>query len=286
LRELCWALTREFSAGAQVNVYLTPPNSQGFSAHYDTHDVFVVQVYGHKRWQVFEQSIEAPLYGQPHKSGNGAAAKPLREVDLAAGSFMYLPRGHVHSAVSGDSASVHLAVGVLTVTWAATLLRAVEVAIERDARYRVSMPAGFAQDAAARRRAAQSLGKLLRRLADEVDCDSAVAEAAIRVGQALPVDLAGHLLDMEIEPGIRADTRLQSRMGAAASLVEWGEGVALEFHGKRVSMPVHARPALQFILDHPELQAWQLPDALDEEGKLVLVRRLLREGYLTVARGK
>ncbi len=30
----------------QINAYLTPPGSQGFATHYDTHDVFVLQVDG------------------------------------------------------------------------------------------------------------------------------------------------------------------------------------------------------------------------------------------------
>lgn len=285
LRSLCWSLAREFSAGAQVNVYLTPPNSRGFSAHYDTHDVFVVQVHGRKRWQVFERQIELPLHGQPYHAGESEPGRLLEEVELTAGSLLYLPRGYVHSAVSDSSASVHLAVGLITVTWATTLLQTVEAAIEQDVRYRKSLPPGFAQDDAARSGSARQLGKLLRRLADQIDCDAGIADAAMRASQALPVDLEGHLIDLELESRIKAATRLQARAGTAASLVRSGKDIALEFHGKRVSMPVHARPALQFILKKPELCAADLPDSLDEPGKLVLVRRLVREGYLTIADG-
>jgi hypothetical protein len=70
-------------------------------------------------------------------------------------------------------------------------------------------------------------------------------------------------------------------MGAAASLVDREEGVALEFHGKRVSMPTHARQALQCILDNPELQASQLPDALDEAHKQAVARTLRPEDIAT-----
>jgi ribosomal protein L16 Arg81 hydroxylase len=286
LRSLCWSLAREFSAGAQVNVYLTPPNSRGFTEHYDTHDVFVVQVHGQKRWQVFERPIKSPLHGQPYDAGAAKPGKLLHEVELTAGSLLYLPRGYVHSAVSDSSASVHLALGLLTMTWATSLLHAVESTIESDVRYRMSLPPGFARDAAARSGAARHLAKLLRDLADRADCDAAIADAITRAGQALPVDLEGHLADIELESGIKAATRLQVRPGAAASLVRLGSQVALEFHGKRVTMPEHAGPALQFVLKQSELRAADLPDALDEAGKLVLVRRLVREGYLTVADGK
>ena len=36
----------------QANAYLTPPGSQGFAVHSDTHDVFVFQTHGSKQWEV------------------------------------------------------------------------------------------------------------------------------------------------------------------------------------------------------------------------------------------
>ena len=53
-------LVEELGHPAQVNAYVTPPSSQGFSPHYDTHDVFVLQVSGEKRWV-----IHAPVHSDP-----------------------------------------------------------------------------------------------------------------------------------------------------------------------------------------------------------------------------
>ncbi|MGV7858540.1 JmjC domain-containing protein, partial [Mycobacterium kansasii] len=36
----------------QANAYVTPPGSRGFDAHYDVHDVFILQVSGEKHWTV------------------------------------------------------------------------------------------------------------------------------------------------------------------------------------------------------------------------------------------
>ena len=38
----------------QANAYLTPPGSQGFAVHSDTHDVFVFQTHGSKVWEVHD----------------------------------------------------------------------------------------------------------------------------------------------------------------------------------------------------------------------------------------
>ena len=48
----------------QINAYITPPENQGFAAHYDTHDVFVLQVSGSKRWT------------DPFAGDRGSAAQP------------------------------------------------------------------------------------------------------------------------------------------------------------------------------------------------------------------
>ena len=52
LTNLCSGLSGELSTGFQVNAYLTPCNSQGFNIHYDTHDVFVLQIEGSKHWRL------------------------------------------------------------------------------------------------------------------------------------------------------------------------------------------------------------------------------------------
>jgi lysine-specific demethylase/histidyl-hydroxylase NO66 len=44
LIDFAGALTTDLGHPVQVNAYVTPASSQGFSAHYDVHDVFVLQV--------------------------------------------------------------------------------------------------------------------------------------------------------------------------------------------------------------------------------------------------
>ena len=46
---------------AVANMYLSPPNSKGLHPHYDTHDVFVLQVEGAKNWEVYAPIQATPL---------------------------------------------------------------------------------------------------------------------------------------------------------------------------------------------------------------------------------
>ena len=53
LADFCAALELEFSCPIQSNVYVTPPDAKGFKAHFDTHDLFILQVNGSKRWRLY-----------------------------------------------------------------------------------------------------------------------------------------------------------------------------------------------------------------------------------------
>src|SRR5262249_4689480 len=53
LAALCRAAEKVFSGHFQSNIYLSPPQAQGFGTHFDSHDVFVLQVAGSKLWTLY-----------------------------------------------------------------------------------------------------------------------------------------------------------------------------------------------------------------------------------------
>jgi hypothetical protein len=59
------------------------------------------------------------------------------------------------------------------------------------------------------------------------------------------------------------------------------EGTALTFEGRTLRFPARLARELEFLVsaDGP-FTAADLPGALDDAGRLVLVRRLVREGFL------
>ncbi|HEU4350197.1 MAG TPA: cupin domain-containing protein, partial [Actinoplanes sp.] len=114
-------LGRELRQPLQVNAYLTPAGSQGFATHYDTHDVFVLQVGGTKRWRIHEPVLADPLERQAwggHKDEVSATAEgePALDVVLEPGDALYLPRGWLHAAQAQGERSLHLTVGIRALT--------------------------------------------------------------------------------------------------------------------------------------------------------------------------
>ena len=145
LARLCEALGRVFSSRIQTNAYLTPPNGlAGFKPHWDTHDVFVLQVMGSKRWFVHGEDTALPLRGQQSETAEAATAPITRELELRCGDALYLPRGLIHSAKTGSEASLHITLGVTAFTWADFLLQGVAAAALETRALRHNLPIGFA----------------------------------------------------------------------------------------------------------------------------------------------
>jgi lysine-specific demethylase/histidyl-hydroxylase NO66 len=106
-------LERFWKCSTGCNCYLTPPDSQGFSPHFDDIDAFILQLEGKKVWKVYAPRSEAemlPRYSSPnfdqHEIGD-----PVLEVVLEAGDMLYMPRGTLHQASCVPGAhSLHVTV--------------------------------------------------------------------------------------------------------------------------------------------------------------------------------
>ncbi len=115
--ELSQQLAADLGHPVQVNAYVTPAQSTGFSAHYDVHDVFVLQTSGEKRWRLHPPVHPHPLRDQPWQQRREAVARaaeedPFLEVTMRPGDVLYVPRGWLHAATALGGVSTHLTIGV------------------------------------------------------------------------------------------------------------------------------------------------------------------------------
>src|SRR5262245_32643442 len=177
LREFCRTLAPEFSARVQINAYLSPPNEQGLGTHYDTHDVFVLQIWGSKHWRLHEGGFSLPLFQHPYPRA-GEPGPVVEEFDLEQGDLLYLPRGCVHTASAGRTASLHLTVGIHPIPWATVLTGVLQAAVKQDRRFRESLPLGFEREEAPRQAAISKLKELLKALPNCVNLPAVIDDAA------------------------------------------------------------------------------------------------------------
>jgi len=96
----------------QVNLYCSWPGKQGFRCHYDTHDVFILQIDGTKEWNVFTDTFKYPLKTQKSANFQPPNELPYLNCILEPGDVLYIPRGHWHYALALDRPSLHLTLGI------------------------------------------------------------------------------------------------------------------------------------------------------------------------------
>jgi lysine-specific demethylase/histidyl-hydroxylase NO66 len=272
LAVFCRQLEEAIALPVQANSYFTPRGSQGFGVHHDTHDVLVLQVAGEKRWLLYEPLLELPLKHQRYSRTLGEAGEPSDEVVLRAGDTLYLPRGWLHQAETSDTDSLHLTIGINAYTW----LDAAKAALgplehEPDLRHGVAADGDEAADGLAERLRAQLTPEAVerRRRRRFLDTRRPIREDGLSQLRAL------ERLDI--------GTPVERRSTVIADLEEGADGVALVFEGKELRFPEHARAEVLacFEAEGP-FRPSELPGSLDEAGRLVLVRRLVLEGFLRV----
>jgi len=268
LAAFCRSLEASLEHPAQCNAYYTPRSAQGLAVHHDTHDVFCLQVSGEKRWLVYEPAWELPLKDQRYKEEMGRPGEPVLDVTLAPGDMLYLPRGWLHAAKTSDADSLHLTIGVNVYTWLDAFRAALDLCA-REVEFRRSAGSGDAD-------------ALLERLAARLSPTDVRRRKRRKLVRSRRPVLDGQIEQQRLLRELDANTELERRPTVLVDLAASGTP-RLSFEGKSLEFPVHGREELQFILeaDGP-FRVADLPGALDEDGRLVLVARLVREGLLRI----
>jgi ribosomal protein L16 Arg81 hydroxylase len=279
LADLCRAAERTFSHHFQTNVYLSPPNAQGFKTHFDSHDVFVLQVSGSKHWTIYDTLIELPLAGQAFEPEKHVAGAPTREFVLNTGDLLYCPRGLFHSARSTDEASLHITLGLIGKTWADVLAEALSEACLQSPAFRANLPVGFANPDFNSGGAEATFRALLETLAANARLQPLLARFAESFVTTRRPDLRGCLEEFGAAPHISAESRVGPRPHLVLTLQEEDESLLIVFGPTQIKLPAFARDEVKAALTGPFVVR-DLPGRLDEPGKLALVRRLVKEGIL------
>jgi ribosomal protein L16 Arg81 hydroxylase len=256
----------------QANAYYTPRSAQGLAVHHDTHDVVVLQLAGEKRWLVYEPVLELPLKHQHYSRELGEPGETVYDVTLRAGDTLYLPRGWLHEALTSNHDSLHLTIGVNVYTWVDALKAAVESCGD-DVEFRRSVPSD-----------GEPTVDLIDRLAERLAPEAVARTMRNRFVRTRRPVLEGQLGQLRAAAELDPDTPLHRRPTVIAELESDGETATVTYGGKRIAFPAHVRDELEFVLTVPDpFTLAELPGDLDDAGRRVLGRRLIREGILAVS---
>jgi hypothetical protein len=286
LIDFAGALTTDLGHPVQVNAYVTPSQSQGFSAHYDVHDVFVLQVAGEKRWRIHAPVHEAPLRDQPWAGRRAAVeeqarSEPVIDTVLRPGDALYLPRGYLHAAEAMGGVTCHLTVGVHPVTRHDVLEALLDIASD-DARLRASLPLGVdvGDPAAVAADVAATVAALTERLRTVTAAEVADRLSGSLVGSNRPGPIAP-LAQAAAYAELGPDSVLRARPFQRYVVDLSNDGVVLRLGDRTLRLPAATDKAVRALVGGAVLRVADLP-GLDPEDALVLARRLVRESVVVV----
>jgi lysine-specific demethylase/histidyl-hydroxylase NO66 len=281
-------LGAEMRRPLQINAYLTPPGSRGFSTHYDTHDVFVLQVDGTKRWRIHEPVLTDPIEqqawdGRADEVAATAEGEPALDVVLAPGDALYLPRGWLHSAEAQGSRSLHLTIGIRALTRYALVEELLGLAVQ-DARLRATLPYGL--DPTDPEAIEPELTETVEALHDwlrTTDPAEVAARLRERIWPAARPEPIAPLAQLDFAERLTPDSEIAVRAGLRWRLVDDDpDHVVLCLVGRTLRFPAACEPALRIALAGGLQRVGDLP--LEDDGdRLVLARRLLREALVVPA---
>jgi hypothetical protein len=124
-----------FQQPIQINAYLTPPNNQSVPPHWDTHDIFVLQIYGSKGWKLYKNNFKLPTEDNIFESNKNIVGEFEKEIVLNPGDTLYMPRGIIHEPIAIDY-SIHLSVGIRAKTNLDFIINFFKVASLKDIKLR------------------------------------------------------------------------------------------------------------------------------------------------------
>src|ERR1700678_4457786 len=278
IASLLHAIEVELNFATQVNAYFTPPESQGFVAHYDEHDVLILQLSGSKIWHLYDGIDVAPRAALRHQSVAADELPSPTDVRLEVGDVLYVPGGRVHAAEATSEVSVHLTVGVLAPTLLVLVTRALTSLSGSDDRVHTQLPPRYLDDPDVR----ATLGVLVHDVVEALEQPSAIsaglgslADDLVRRGQSPPV---GQAITNAI--GIASHVRVAKYQPLFSRVTETADGVALHFAQLVVSAALDHSEALQFLSKSTEpFRVCDLP-GLSEAQQTDLARTLIANGFL------
>lgn len=287
LQEFARQLHVDLGHAVQVNAYVTPPGAQGFSPHYDTHDVFVLQIAGTKDWQIHRPVIAAPGPDQPWSQVRSQVASRASEpaylaTTLTPGDCLYLPRGWLHSAVADDRTSIHVTIGIHPITAADVASAIVAEVTAADSELRRSLPVGAVAAPSGLTDAIEAVRKDLMAALATLPTEQVATRVLRQFDESQRPEPVSPLQQLDAARDLTPRSVVRLREGLRPTLSDIGGRCRLTAGGRFIEAPAACRVALRALATGTAVTVQDLP-GVECETALALVRRALTEGIVIPA---
>lgn len=279
--ELCGTLSAELGCAVHANAYLTPAGEAGLRPHYDTHDVFVLQLEGEKSWCLGQ--IEAPLPTEQTADGVVTDMRTETRLRVRPGDVLYVPRGMAHSARSEASHSLHLTIGCIPYTFGDELARLVVAAARQIPALRSSVEPSPASLETRRAQVSSLVGEMAR-LIDTGALQPPLRRRSSRPERPSRLDDALSQLRAALDlAGISSASTFALTQVDDAELIAEGDAFVLRSGARSVQLDAELVPAARAVIAMPGVFSLSdLPPGTNKQHALRVIVRLVSASFLRV----
>jgi ribosomal protein L16 Arg81 hydroxylase len=275
LSSLCRSFEGFFKFPFQANIYITPPNSQGFIKHYDTHDIFLIQIKGPKTWCLYESKIKLATYLEP----NGDKHTKLLDIEINTGDVLYLPRGIVHEAFSEEKSTIHVNLVPKQIFGYNLIEKLAKQAEGEDVFFRKSIPNSFSTELEVKTYVLQFKQKLTE-LLNKNKIESLLKTETENFTINQNINVKGRFIDAINLENLKLDSKVKQREGIEF-LEKKVPGYSIINYGiNSIKIPDFIEKSI--FLNKKSFEVDQIQGLISKTGKLELVKEFIKEGFLEI----
>ncbi|QSJ19242.1 AraC family ligand binding domain-containing protein [Nostoc sp. UHCC 0702] len=280
----CSDLEHELKIRLQFNIYITPHNAQGFAPHYDDHDVFILQTTGTKIWRLYNTPVELPSQKLPHNKYKDKyeLGKPTFEVELKPGDLLYIPRGLVHDAVTTDTASVHITLG-LHPNYYFELLRELADLAEEKPEFRKALPNALTSEHR-QQEFKEEFHNLIQGLMDKLNVDELRSRKFDQYIASKRSEDQNRFKDSIQINKLNLNSVLCRRENILFKIDKDNEKLYFKFYDKKLEFPLFVSHSIKTLLQSKSFAVKDIGGLITDEGKIDLATKFIQEGFLTIDR--
>ncbi len=273
---------RDCKLRCQTNVYLSPPGKQGFKAHYDSHDVFILQVQGIKTFNFYAGGVELPYNSEGFDEDRHIAGDIQESITLHAGDSLYIPRGVMHDAVAIDLTSLHITLGVYAVTVRDLLYEIVQGMGDQEVKLRQSLPPALLRDPSGSQKSLQSLvGSVLSKTGSSTYLAPALQRLADHIAIDAQPDCTGLLSQNRSLSSLTSSSRIVLKRHLCFDVQRTGLSVRCLAMGQVIEFQGPLGNGMEQLWAAPVVQFNELNN-LDDDQKLALLDRLMHANLIEI----
>jgi ribosomal protein L16 Arg81 hydroxylase len=280
LAHFCNQLQNDLQSHIEGNIYLTPKNSQGFTTHFDTHSVFVLQLEGCKKWRIYNTFYDLPTLDDTYKENSQIELELQVEIILKPGDILYIPRGLGHDAQTMEGEhSLHVTIGLFPPMWIDIFNYCVKE-LQNNIEFRKS-PTSYIE------KNQTILIEEFKKMC--LNFDSSVLERSIKNIRNFTLSKQSQLNNNRLKSIIKIDELdINAEVRKIKGLIfeieksDSEDEIYISFYDKKITLPNEIEELVKEILKVDSIKISSLIEKYDSETIIDLTKILIEEGLVTL----